>query len=109
MDAETWLGGSAAVEQGFAHELLASDETKQRSNALSPAQIAARRLDVVLAKSGMPRSERRQLMQDLKNGTRDAAAPGMPGATAEQAQQAAALTALEAALDRLKASTRTGA
>lgn len=73
MDAESWIGGSAAVEQGFADSLLPSDSVKESAKAGTAAQIAAHRLDVILAKQGMPRSERRSLIQELKSGTPSAA------------------------------------
>jgi ATP-dependent protease ClpP protease subunit len=78
MDAETWIGGVAAIEQGFADDYLPADQvTEQQEEAA--AQSAARRLDLVLAKAGLPRSERRSLMKDFR-GTPGAAAAAMPGA-----------------------------
>ena len=72
MDAETFIAGSDAVEQGFADALLPADQitegTTTNANAL-------RVLDTALAKSGMPRSERRRLVGEIK-GTQDAAQHG---------------------------------
>jgi len=76
MDAETWIGGSDAVAKGFADSLLPSDATKKDTSASSRDQIAAHRIDAMLAKQGVPRSERRQLLKEIKSGTRDAVAPG---------------------------------
>lgn len=67
MDAETWINGSAAVEQGFADSLLPADEVKQDKNARAD-RVAAYRLDAALAKAGLPRNERRTLLHDYKAG-----------------------------------------
>lgn len=79
MDAETWIGGASAVEQGFADGLLQADEVKKDANAKTD-RVAAYLLDMALAKAGMPRSERRALLKDFKTGTPSAADDGMPGA-----------------------------
>src|SRR5690606_27999266 len=52
MDVETWIGGSSAVEQGFADELLPSDQVEQ-GDAKASAGVA-RRLEAALRASGMP-------------------------------------------------------
>lgn len=80
MDAETWIGGSAAVERGFADSLLPSDEIQDGAPA-AQYLAAARELDVALAKSGMPRSQRRKLLADFKSSTQSAAGTGTPRAT----------------------------
>jgi ATP-dependent protease ClpP protease subunit len=81
MDAETWINGSAAVDQGFADGLLPADEVTKDETAKQD-RVAAYLLDMALAKAGMPRSSRRQLMQEYKSSTRDAVAPsGTPRAT----------------------------
>ena len=103
MDAETWMAGSVAIEEGFADQLLPSDATKHDAKAGSPQQIAARRLDVILAKQGMPRSERRSLIQDIKTGTPSAAGPGTPSATEPPAIPAEAMAEFERALAQFKA------
>lgn len=66
MDNETWIGGSDAVEQGFADSLLASDEV---GHDKSESASAAAQLDRALAKTGMPRSERRRLLNQIKTNT----------------------------------------
>ncbi len=71
MDAETWMSGQAAVDAGFATALLPADEIIEEPDQTN-ASLAAKRL----AKQGMPRSERRALLEQIK-GTHDAA----PGAT----------------------------
>jgi len=82
MDAETYIGGSDAVEKGFADRLLAADEITDGDD--SPA-AALRKLDALLAKTDTPRSERRKLLKALTGGKPGAAATpeGMPGATDE--------------------------
>lgn len=98
MDAETFIGGSDAVDQGFADALLPADQIKE--NAAGGGTTAARALDTALAKGGMPRSERRRLMNEIK-GTPGAAHEGTPSA-AEAAQLAAPTAALLGALARLE-------
>jgi hypothetical protein len=78
MDAETWIGGSAAVDKGLADGLLPADEIKKDDSTKASARMAAYRLDIALAKSGLPRSERRALLQEFKSGTPCAAGAGTP-------------------------------
>lgn len=82
MNAETYIGGSDAVEKGFADRLLAADEIADGDD--SPA-AALRKLDATLAKTDMPRSERRKLLKALTGSKPGAAAApeGKPGATDE--------------------------
>lgn len=82
MDAETYIGGSDAVEKGFADRLLAADEISDGDDSPS---AALRKLDAMLAKTDVPRSERRKLLKALTGGKPGAAATpeGMPGATDE--------------------------
>lgn len=63
MDAESWIGGSDAVEQGFADSLLPSDQIEIDENSKAKAEI---RLEIALAKAGMPRTERRKLLAEYK-------------------------------------------
>lgn len=79
MDAETYIGGAAAVEQGFADALLPADEVKEDTKARAEV-VAAHRIDLALAKAGVSRSERRSLIKDCKSGTPSAADEGTPGA-----------------------------
>ena len=72
MDAETWLGARSAVDKGFAD---ATFNDAAASSAAARADLPARRrLDALLAKQGVPRSERRRLMREAA-GTHDAAGP----------------------------------
>lgn len=79
MDGETWIGGSAAIDQGFADTLLASDQIEQGEER--PAAIAVRRIESALRASGMPRTEAMRLISDFKAGLRDAASDGERDAT----------------------------
>lgn len=92
MDNESWIGGSDAVDQGFADELLASDAVGSKSGTKSDARMAANRLDAALAQAGMSRSERRDVLRKYAEGMRDATirddAGGMPRATADAMRDA---------------------
>jgi ATP-dependent Clp protease, protease subunit len=72
LDKETWLSGEQAVEDGFADTLMPADQVKEDKGNTPDANAALRRIDVALAKQGMPRSERRALLNQIK-GTPDAA------------------------------------
>lgn len=79
MDGETWIGGSKAIDQGFADTLLASDEIEAGEER--PAALAVRRVENALRASGMPRTEAMRLISDFKAGLRDAAGSGERDAT----------------------------
>lgn len=75
MDNETWFNGELAVDVGLADGFLPADavtEDKTKAEAAKGVN-ATRRLDAQLAKTGMPRSERRALLADAKGGMQDAA------------------------------------
>jgi len=82
MNAETYIGGSDAVEKGFADRLLSADEIADDDESPS---AALRKLDALLAKTDTPRSERRKLLKALTGSKPGAAADpaGTPGATDE--------------------------
>lgn len=82
MDGETYIGGSDAVEKGFADRLLSADEITDDDDSPS---AALRKLDALLAKTDTPRSERRKLLKALSGSKPGAAAnpAGKPGATEE--------------------------
>lgn len=79
MDGETWIGGTAAIEQGFADSLLESDEIAVGEEKASA--LAVRRVENALRASGMPRTEAMRLISDFKASLRDAAGPGERDAT----------------------------
>lgn len=81
MDAESWIGGSAAIDQGFADSLLASDEVGQGAD--KPAALAVRRIENALRASGTPRSEAMRLISEFKATLRDASSDGERDATSK--------------------------
>ena len=91
LDAETYLSGSSALEKGFATGLIAADEVKEAPDDSLTQAHASRKLDAALAKSGMPRSERRKLIAGIKSNT--------PNAVASDTPRAVPLGTLSAALD----------
>lgn len=79
MDAETWINANSAIDKGFADSLLDSDAVKE-SDGEPSALFAARQIDLAMAKAGIPRSQRREWIQNLKTGTQDAAGAGTQNA-----------------------------
>lgn len=79
MDAETWIGGSSAVDQGFADELLPSDRVG--SDKASARVVAVRRMEMALRASGMPKSDAVRLISEFKTSLRAGGSAGDPGAT----------------------------
>lgn len=83
MDAETYINGSAAVADGWADGLLASDEVQARADRAD--KPAAMRFDMIMAKQGVSRTERRALLQELKTGTpRATGGDGTPRAAEQE-------------------------
>ncbi|WP_237673822.1 head maturation protease, ClpP-related [Vreelandella profundi] len=101
MDDETWIGGREAVDQGWADALLSSDAVQETANAHQDSKLAARKMDVAMAKAGVPRSQRRALMQAYKSDTPSAVDTGMPGATETEADTANAYAAFQKAVANL--------
>ena len=95
LDAETWIGGSDAVDQGWADTLLDSDEVTESPDARHDGRLAARKIDVAMARAGIPRSERRSLIQAFKTDTPSAVGTGTPGATDQEADVAKAYADFE--------------
>ncbi|MBB6578001.1 ATP-dependent protease ClpP protease subunit [Comamonas odontotermitis] len=91
MDAETWINGTSAVDQGFADNFTPADQIEEGKGAKASA---IHRLDSTLAKAGMSRTERRSLIQEIK-GTPGAVQDGTPSA-AFSAADAAHLLSLTA-------------
>ena len=82
LDRETWIGGKEAVDQGFADDFLPSDEvaTAAKNSADGKPVVAAHKIDSLLAKAGIAKSERRELLAAMKGSTSSAAPTGMSGA-----------------------------
>jgi len=79
MDDETWMSGQAAVDAGFATSLLDADEVAIDAGSGENANAAIRRVEAIMAQQGLPRSERKDLLNKIK-GMPGAALPAMPGA-----------------------------
>lgn len=88
MDQETWIGGSDAVTQNFADTLLDSDQIDADASAAG-GKVAAKKLDIALAKAGLSRADRRQLLNEFKSTTRNAGGSGTHNAADDSTQNAA--------------------
>lgn len=101
MDAETWIGGETAIEDGFADELLPSDQVSK--GAAKASASAVRRIESALRASGMPKSEAVRLISEFKASSGDPAGGGegdptgqVPqGSLSEAAALAASLTSIQ--------------
>ena len=91
MDAETFMTAEEAVAGGFADEVVSAENPKKAAAALPEAVHAKRIIETCLAKTGVPRSERRRLLREVA-GTQDAAGNAMPGAGISQADLSRLLT-----------------
>ena len=82
LDRETWIGGTKAVEDGFADALLSVDEidSTTKNSAQGRKVQASHKVDTLLARAGVSRSERRELLAAMKGSMSGAAPTGMPGA-----------------------------
>lgn len=78
MDAETYITAKEAVSGGFA-DAVTDLPAASASAGLSPELAAKRRVEALLAKQGVPRSERRSMLREL-SGTHDAAGDATPRA-----------------------------
>ena len=96
LDRETWIGGASAVEQGFADGLLGGNEVATGAKASGERHplVAAHKIDTLLAKAGVSRSERRELLAAVKG--------GMPGAAATGMQDAAVIAEVSGLLDEIR-------
>ncbi|MDY0186187.1 MAG: Clp protease ClpP [Desulfuromonadaceae bacterium] len=86
MDREAYLSGRSSVDKSFMTGYLSADEITTEATPEDTQTNALKALDVALSKSGMPRSERRKLLADLKTSTETPSKPsaadnGMPSAT----------------------------
>jgi ATP-dependent Clp protease, protease subunit len=87
MSAETFMSASDAITRGFATATFESPKAEPSARA----EISARRqLDAILARQGVPRSERRKLLREA-TGTQDAADRDTPRAVAFDPALAASL------------------
>lgn len=91
MDAETWINGTDAVEQGFADSLLASDEVGKSDDKAKKALRAERQLEAMCRANGMPRSAAMKLIQAFKSGLSDSVGSGERDATERAVSDSGAL------------------
>lgn len=89
MEETTWLNGKESVEMGFAHSLLDSDMVEEDEEEKANTNAALRRIDLALAKDGMPRSKRRELFKELSGRQNAADMSGTPSAAVIQAMPSA--------------------
>jgi ATP-dependent Clp protease protease subunit len=81
LDRETWIGGQAAIDQGFADELLPADVLETDAAGGANASLRAeKKFDLIAARAGLKNSARRSLLRDLKTGTPGADPADTPGA-----------------------------
>ncbi|RMX06720.1 Clp protease ClpP [Corticibacter populi] len=98
MDKESWIGGSAAVADGWADALLGDDAIASDGDGAKAAAI--RRIEAALRASGMPRSEAQRLLSDFKSGLSDSA--GNLGGLSDSAAQTEAVSALQSLIQAMK-------
>ncbi|PPC02512.1 Clp protease ClpP [Acinetobacter pittii] len=82
MDKEAWINGKNSVEQGFADSYLDSDAVEESTSNSARDRIAAHKIDLIMAKAGVSRNDRRTLMKDFK---------GTPSAAKEETTPSASL------------------
>ena len=82
MDAETWINADTALEKGFITGIF-EGKVEARSDKFSNA---VREVDAILAKQGMSRTNRRELLNQIK-GTQDAAQKSMQDAASQEKLQ----------------------
>lgn len=90
MDAETWFSGAQAVDAGLADGFLTADVVETETETSGSGPSALKRVDSLLAKQNISRSERRALLAELR-GTPGAAAHVMPRADDDWAALARSL------------------
>jgi ATP-dependent Clp protease protease subunit len=81
MDEERRMNGKEAVALGFADDFLAADQIKEGEQ--TGPEAAYKRLDLILARSGVSRTERRALLKEI-TGTPSAADEATPSAGEQQ-------------------------
>lgn len=89
MDAETWFTGAQAVAAGLADDFLTADVVETESHH-GNGPSALRRIDSLLARQNISRSERRALLAEIR-GTPGAAASVTPRADDDWAALARSL------------------
>lgn len=78
MDAETWINGTTAVDDGFADGFLSSDEVAHGGSDDPAGSLRAeKKFDLLAKRAGLSRADARGLLKDLKGGTPEAAQHGV--------------------------------
>lgn len=101
MDAETWFSGQAAIDAGFATDLLPADRIKSEPNTKAQALRAEKQTERALRLAGASAKEAKTTISDMKNSARVDAAVPAPNADvgpSDYAVLAASLTKLTSAL-----------
>lgn len=83
LDEETWISGKDAIDMGFANSFLDSDTSVIEASEKTGYNSSLKKIDTALAKAGMPRSERRNLVKELfasKPSATEEQEEAMPGA-----------------------------
>ena len=89
MDSDTMMSGEQAVELGLANSFVNADEIIEDESKTTSAK---HRIDKILAKHGIPRSERRSMFKEIAS---------TQNATGTATQDASDLTGVMKALDKL--------
>jgi len=98
LDAETWMAGQGAVDQGFADKAIDIDAPESGVRNAAPALY---RLEAALASGKpVPRSERRKLMREIAEGTPGAASGNVMPSADDDAVDALRLVAARLSLTR---------
>ena len=95
MDAETWLGAKAALQDGFATGMLDDQQITHDTQASTRTKPLAL-IEASMAKAGYSRSARRDVLKAMFQGTPSAAQAAMPSAGNQDAAQ------LQSLIDTLK-------
>lgn len=100
MDAETFMGPSEAVENGFADSIDSTRTEASASAAGTPdrAVMARRRTEAALAKAGVSRNDRSEILSELTATPRDASRSNMAERDAGQFDPVAAAVRLTACI-----------
>lgn len=88
MKAETWLSGKEAIDLGFADTLMGGDEVKIDDSENPQVNSALKKIDVALARDGVSRSERRDIIKKITS------TPGAAEATPRASELVSALSGL---------------
>lgn len=85
LDRETWIGGAAAIDQGFADSFLPSDEVEAGARQEDGKSVrAVKKFEILAQRAGLSRSEGREILAGLKGAKLDAGQDGKPGAAVLQ-------------------------